>query len=87
MLQWVPVCPLPWSHALDQSTDSICQCPPPPQAINHFIEAGQSVKAIEAAIQARQFAKAAGIIDFLEPARAMPYFKRIAQVRRRHALA
>lgn len=52
-------------------------------AINHFIEAGQSVKAIEAAIQARQYAKAAGIIDFLDPARAMPYFKRIAQVRGR----
>lgn len=34
-------------------------------AINHFIEAGRSLKAIEAAIQCRQFSKAAGIIDFL----------------------
>ena len=34
-------------------------------AINHFIEAGQSLKAIEAAMQCRQFAKAAGIIEFL----------------------
>jgi hypothetical protein len=29
-------------------------------------EAGQSIKAIEAAIQSRQFAKAAGIIDYLD---------------------
>ena len=35
-------------------------------AINHFIEAGRSLKAIEAAIQCRQFSKAAGIIDFVE---------------------
>jgi intraflagellar transport protein 172 len=34
-------------------------------AINHFIEAGQSIKALEAAVRARQFGKAAGIIDFL----------------------
>lgn len=34
-------------------------------AVNHFIEAGQSLKAVEAAIRARQFGKAAGIIDFL----------------------
>lgn len=34
-------------------------------AINHFIEAGQSLKAVEAAIRVRQFGKAAGIIDFL----------------------
>lgn len=48
-------------------------------AINHFIEAGRSVKAIEAAIQSRQFSKAAGIIDFLDHNSAMPYYKRIAQ--------
>ena len=34
-------------------------------AINHFIEAGKGAKAIEAAIQCRQFTKAAGIIDHL----------------------
>jgi hypothetical protein len=34
-------------------------------AINHFIEAGQSIKALEAAVRARQFGKAAGLIDFL----------------------
>ena len=51
-------------------------------AVNHFIEAGQTVKAIEAALAARQFGKAAGIIDFLEPAKATPYYRRIATVRR-----
>jgi hypothetical protein len=34
-------------------------------AIHHFIEAGHSTKAIEAALQCRQFSKAAGIIEFL----------------------
>lgn len=48
-------------------------------AINHFIEAGNSVKAIEAALQCRQFVKAAGIVEFLEPNKAMPYYKCIAQ--------
>ncbi|GAX77698.1 hypothetical protein CEUSTIGMA_g5141.t1 [Chlamydomonas eustigma] len=48
-------------------------------AINHFIEAGRSLKAIEAAIQCRQFSKAAGIIDFLDHQQAMPFYKRIAQ--------
>lgn len=32
-------------------------------AINHFIEAGSTLKAIEAAIAARQFTKAAGMPD------------------------
>eukprot|EP00960_Hanusia_phi_P066627 766439-Hanusia_phi.AAC.4 len=32
-------------------------------AINHFIEAGQNVKAIEAAIQARQWSKAVQIVE------------------------
>ncbi|KAF8062969.1 IFT172 [Scenedesmus sp. PABB004] len=48
-------------------------------AINHFIEAGATLKAIDAAIAARQFSKAAGIVDFLEPAKAAPFFRRIAQ--------
>ncbi|CAD7702008.1 unnamed protein product [Ostreobium quekettii] len=47
-------------------------------AINHYIEAGQSVKAVEAALECRQFAKAAGIIEFLDSASAGPYYKRIA---------
>jgi hypothetical protein len=51
-------------------------------AINHFIEAGRSLKAIEAAIQCRQFSKAAAIIDgaFLEPSQSIPFYRRIAQV-------
>jgi hypothetical protein len=32
-------------------------------AINHFIEAGSTLKAIEAAIAARQFTKAAGTLE------------------------
>ncbi len=32
-------------------------------AINHFIEAGQTIKAIDAAMAARQWQKAAGILD------------------------
>lgn len=48
-------------------------------AINHFIEAGQSGKAIEAAMHCMQYSKAAGIVEFLEPARAMPYYKVIAR--------
>jgi hypothetical protein len=47
-------------------------------AVNHFIEAGATVKAIEAALADRQCAKAAGIVDFLEPRVAAPYFRRIA---------
>ena len=39
-------------------------------AINHFIESGATIKAIKAAIECRQFAKAAGIIDVLVSGRA-----------------
>lgn len=38
-------------------------------AINHFIESGATLKAIKAAIDCRQFAKAAGIIEVLVSAR------------------
>jgi hypothetical protein len=48
-------------------------------AINHYIEAGCTIKAIEAAIADRQCVKAAGLVEFLEPAKAAPYYKRIAQ--------
>ncbi|EFJ49307.1 intraflagellar protein IFT172 [Volvox carteri f. nagariensis] len=48
-------------------------------AINHFIESGATLKAIKAAIDCRQFAKAAGIIEVLDPREAMPYYRRIAQ--------
>lgn len=49
-------------------------------AINHYIEAGCTIKAIEAALADRQCAKAAGLVEFLEPAKAAPYFRRIAQL-------
>lgn len=48
-------------------------------AINHYIEAGCTMKAIEAAIADRQCAKAAGLVQFLEPAKAVAYYRRIAQ--------
>jgi intraflagellar transport protein 172 len=48
-------------------------------AINHFIEAGCTVKAIEAALADRQCAKAADLLEFLEPLKAQLYYKRIAQ--------
>ncbi|GBF87714.1 intraflagellar transport protein [Raphidocelis subcapitata] len=51
----------------------------PDAAVAHYIEAGDAPKAIEAAIEARQFAKAAGILEHLDPSKAVPYHKRIAQ--------
>mmetsp|Transcript_15284 Transcript_15284/g.25210 ORF Transcript_15284/g.25210 Transcript_15284/m.25210 type:complete len:1767 (+) Transcript_15284:218-5518(+) len=48
-------------------------------AVNHYIEAGQSKKAIEAAITARRFTQAVQIIDSLDVETAKPYFKRIAK--------
>ena len=44
-------------------------------AINHFIEAGQYVKAIEAAIQARQWSKAGQIVDQQDDDVAEKYYK------------
>jgi len=48
-------------------------------AINHFIEAGQNVKAIEAAIQARQWSKAVQIVETQDDDVASRFFKIIAQ--------
>ena len=48
-------------------------------AINHFIEAGQYVKAIEAAIQARQWSKAGQIVDMQDDDMAERYYKVIGQ--------
>lgn len=47
-------------------------------AINHYIEAGCNVKAIEAAIQARQWSKAAQIVELQEEAIGRQYYKLIA---------
>eukprot|EP00042_Codosiga_hollandica_P051782 m.643612 g.643612 ORF g.643612 m.643612 type:complete len:1752 (+) comp58351_c0_seq22:791-6046(+) len=47
-------------------------------AINHYIEAGCNVKAIEAAIQARQWAKAAQVVEMQEDSIGRKYYKVIA---------
>lgn len=49
-------------------------------AIDHYIEAGCTIKAVEAAIEDRQCVKAAGLVEFLQPAEAAPYYRRIAQL-------
>lgn len=48
-------------------------------AINHYIEAGVHVKAIEAAMNARQWTKAIQLVDTQDPDVARPYYKRIAR--------
>ena len=47
-------------------------------AINHYIEAGVSVKAIEAAIQARQWNKAVQIVELQEEDVANKYYAILA---------
>eukprot|EP01137_Pigoraptor_chileana_P037243 Opistho-2@34026 len=47
-------------------------------AINHYIEAGSAVKAIEAAIQSRQWNKAVQIVEMQEPNTAQKYYREIA---------
>ncbi|KAM8953335.1 intraflagellar transport protein 172 homolog [Pelodytes ibericus] len=48
-------------------------------AINHYIEAGCSIKAIEAAVAARQWKKAIHILDLQESKTAEGYYLKIAQ--------
>ncbi|KAM7445695.1 hypothetical protein ABFA07_005947 [Porites harrisoni] len=48
-------------------------------AINHYIEAGCSIKAIEAAIQARQWNKAVQIVELQDDNVAERYYHHIAQ--------
>ncbi|KAI8928779.1 hypothetical protein BC831DRAFT_447367 [Entophlyctis helioformis] len=49
-------------------------------AINHYIEAGKSFKAIEAAIAAKQWKKAVVIVDSLQPPESgKPYFLPLAR--------
>lgn len=48
-------------------------------AIHHYIEAGQYKKAIEAAINSRQWAKAIQILEGLDPADAIKYYLRVAR--------
>ena len=48
-------------------------------AINHYIEAGQNIKAIEAALECRQYAKAADIAESLDQISAKPFYRRMAE--------
>lgn len=49
-------------------------------AINHYIEARCSGKAIDAALSSRQWSKAAQLLDtLLDRAAAKPYFKKLAR--------
>ena len=48
-------------------------------AINHYIEAGKSFKAIEAGISAKQWKKAVMLLDSLDPIESgKPYFLQLA---------
>ncbi|KAL2912183.1 hypothetical protein HK105_208316 [Polyrhizophydium stewartii] len=49
-------------------------------AINHYIEAGKSLKAVEAAIAAKQWKKAVVIVDSLQPPESgKPFFMQLAR--------
>eukprot|EP00658_Telonema_sp_P-2_P017711 TRINITY_DN16903_c0_g1_i3.p1 TRINITY_DN16903_c0_g1~~TRINITY_DN16903_c0_g1_i3.p1 ORF type:complete len:1394 (-),score=437.87 TRINITY_DN16903_c0_g1_i3:63-4244(-) len=48
-------------------------------AFNHYIEAGQYMKAVDAAIGSRQWSRAMHTVDMLEPEVAQQYQKRIAR--------
>ncbi|KAK3767076.1 hypothetical protein RRG08_017951 [Elysia crispata] len=47
-------------------------------AINHFIEAGATTKAVEAAINSRQWTKAVQILEIQDSAMSAGYYKKIA---------
>jgi len=59
--------------------DHLCQLKQVDMAVAHYIEAGQSTKAIEAAILARQWNKAIQIVDTQDPEIAQKYYKQIAR--------
>eukprot|EP01028_Stygiella_incarcerata_P009695 TRINITY_DN4643_c0_g1_i1.p1 TRINITY_DN4643_c0_g1~~TRINITY_DN4643_c0_g1_i1.p1 ORF type:complete len:1792 (-),score=469.38 TRINITY_DN4643_c0_g1_i1:1897-7272(-) len=48
-------------------------------AVNHFMESGNSEKAISAAIQSRQWTKAVQILDTQDPETAQPYMCQVAE--------
>ena len=48
-------------------------------AINHYIEAKLSQKAIEAALQARQYSRALQLVDVIEGEISKPYYKQLAR--------
>jgi intraflagellar transport protein 172 len=47
-------------------------------AINHYIEAGESLKAVDAAINSRQWKKAVDILQTQNSDHALVYYKKIA---------
>ncbi|CAC5423828.1 IFT172 [Mytilus coruscus] len=47
-------------------------------AINHYIEAGANMKAVEAAIDSRQWSKAVQILELQDSAMSSKYYKKIA---------
>jgi len=51
----------------------------PDAAVNHYTEAGAYIKAIEAAIACRQWAKASQIVETLAPSDAKQYYAQIAK--------
>ena len=59
--------------------DHLCHLKQVDMAISHYIEAGQSTKAIEAAISARQWTRAIQIVDTQDPETAKKYYKWIAR--------
>lgn len=59
--------------------DYLCQLKQVDMAVSHYIDAGQSTKAIEAAILARQWNKAIQILDVQDPEVAQKYYKQIAR--------
>jgi len=59
--------------------DYLCHLKQVDMAISHYIEAGQSTKAIEAAISARQWTRAIQIVDTQDPEIAKKYYKWIAR--------
>ncbi|KAI8999812.1 hypothetical protein BC832DRAFT_563653 [Gaertneriomyces semiglobifer] len=63
----------------EQWGDYLVSCKRTDNAISHYIEAGKSLKAVEAAISARQWKKAVAIVDSLQPPeKGQPYFLRLA---------
>ncbi len=48
-------------------------------AINHFIEAKAYQKAIEAALNARQFSRALQLVDVIDGDISRPYYKQLAR--------
>ena len=48
-------------------------------AINHYIEAGQYIKGIKAAISAKQWTKAISLVDTQDPEIAKPFYRQVAK--------